>query len=164
MPVIWFRLLTSYRYRPHWSTSGEIAKRQIQNREILIINIQNIQVLYIGLKMNFLLIQPLCQISKRLYGESISCDYLRTVPRLQNYTNIFQPSRGVTNVRNSAKINHLPLMIFIWLHSQDSQLHSKCLFCSIKSLFMSQKLCFVGAVCSVIQWLQRGHNRHMNTY
>ena len=87
------------------------------------------QVLYIDLNMNFLLIQPLCQISKRLYGESIQCDYLRTVPRFQKHTNIFQPSRGVTKVRNSDKIIHLPLKIFIWLQSQESQQHNKCLFC-----------------------------------
>ena len=43
--------------------------------------------------MNFLLIQLLFQISKRLYSESIPCDYLRTAPRLQKHTNIFQPSR-----------------------------------------------------------------------
>ena len=65
-------------------------------------------MLYIGLKINFLLIQPLCQISKRLYGESILCDYLRTAPHLQKHTNILQPSKGITNVRNSDKMNHIP--------------------------------------------------------
>jgi hypothetical protein len=35
-----------------------------------------IQVSYIKLKRNFLLIQPLSQISRRLYSESIPCDYL----------------------------------------------------------------------------------------
>ena len=35
-----------------------------------------IQVFCIKIKLNFLLIQPLCQISKRLYGET-PCDYLR---------------------------------------------------------------------------------------
>jgi hypothetical protein len=112
-------------------------------------------VLYIVLKINFLLIQRLYQISKRLYGESIPCDYLRTAPLLQKHTNIFQTSRGVTKVRNSNKINHLPLKIFIWLQSQESQLHNKCLFCSIKSLIISLKLNFVGVWCSVIHKLKR---------
>ena len=86
-------------------------------------------------------------------------------PVCAGHTKIYQPSRGVTKVRNNDKINHLPLMIVIWLHSQDSHLHSKCLFCSITSLFMSQKLkSFVGAFCAVIQWLQGGHNRQTNTY
>jgi hypothetical protein len=71
------------------------------------------QVLYIGLKINFLLIQLLCQIPKSLYGESIQCDYLRTAPRLQKHTNILQPSKGITEVRNSYKINHLPFKTFI---------------------------------------------------
>ena len=103
-----------------------------------------------------LLIQPLCQISKRLYGESKPCDYLRTELSTQNIT--YQPSRLVTKVRNSNKMNHLPL-IFVWLHSQDSQLHNKCLFCSIKFLFISKNLHFVGAHCSVILRLKGSHNR-----
>ena len=53
----------------------------------------------------------------------------------QVITNINQPFRGVTKVRNNDTIYHLPLMIFEWLHSQDSMLHNKCLFCSIKPLF-----------------------------
>ena len=118
-------------------------------------------MLYIGLKINFLLIQPWCEISKRLYGESIPCDYLRTAPSRQIITNSYQPSRVVTQVRNSNTINHLPLMIFIWLHSQDSHLLNKCLFCSIKSLFISKKLSFVRAFCSVIHRLKRSHNRQM---
>ena len=115
-------------------------------------------MLYMGLKMNFLLIQPRCQISKILYGESIPCNYLRTVPSRQIITNSYQPSRGVTQVRNSNKINHLPLMTFIWLHSQDSHLLNKCLFCSIKSLFIFKNR-FVCAFCSVIHRLKRSHNR-----
>jgi hypothetical protein len=46
----------------------------------------------------------------------------------------------MTKVRNSDKMNHLHLMIFIWSQSQESLLHNKRL---IKSLFMSQKLSFV---------------------
>ena len=107
--------------------------------EILIIKIhKTYKVLYIGLKINFLLIQPQCHISKRLYGESKPCVYLRTSPSRQFITNSNQPSRRVAQVRNRDQINHLPLMIFIWLHSQESHLHNKCWFCSIKSLFMSK--------------------------
>ena len=79
---------------------------------------------------------------RRRNAVTIPCDYLRTAPRLQNHANIFQPRRGVTKVRNSDKINPLPLMIFIWLHSQASHLLNKCLYCSIKSLFISKNLCF----------------------
>ena len=87
------------------------------------------------------LIQTQCQISKRLYGESIPCHayhYPRTAPSRQIITNSYQPHRGVTQVRNSKKMNHLPLMIFIWLHSEYMHLLNKCLFCSIKSLFISK--------------------------
>ena len=97
-------------------------------------------MLYLGLKIN-VLIQLLCQISKRLYGESTPCDYVRT-----NLTDIFQPRRGVTKVRNSIKIKHLHLMIFIWWHSQDSMLHSKCLFCSIKLIFIHLFVCVFSSV------------------
>ena len=114
-------------------------------------------MLYTSLKINFLLIQPLCQISKRLYSESKPCDYQRTALGTQNIT--YQPSRLVMKVRNINKMNHLPLMIFIWLHSQDSRLHNKCSFCSIKSLFICKNLNFDGAFCSVIQWLKCGHKR-----
>ena len=37
-----------------------------------------------------------------------------------------------TLVRNSIVNIHLPLMIFIRMHSQESQFHNKCLICSIK--------------------------------
>ena len=116
-----------------------------QITEILIINI------YEGLKINVLLIQPLCQISKRLYRKSKPCDCVRSAPSHKNYTDIFQPRRGVTNVRYSVKINHLPLMMFIWWHSQVSMLDNKCVFCSIMSLFMSKNLSFVGEFSSEIQ-------------
>ena len=95
--------------------------------------------------------QPLCQISKRLYGESTRHDYVRSAPSHKNHTAIFQPRKGVTKFRNSVKINHLTLMIFIWWHSQVSMLDNKCLFCSIMSLFMSKYLCYVGAFSSEIQ-------------
>ena len=65
-------------------------------------------LLYIKIKLNFLLIQPPCQISKILYGKSIPCDYLRTALSTQNITNSNQPSKGVTKVRNGDfKMNHL---------------------------------------------------------
>ena len=99
------------------------------------------------------------KISKRLYGESIPCDYLRTAPSRQIITNSNQPSRRVTQVRNRDKMKHLPLMIFIWLHSEDINFLNKCLFCSIKSLFISKNLSFVRTFSSVIHRLKRSHNR-----
>ena len=47
------------------------------------------QVQHIKIKLNLLLIQPLCQISKRLYGESKPCDYLRTAPSTQMHNKSF---------------------------------------------------------------------------
>ena len=85
-----------------------------------------------------------------LYGESIPYDYLRTSPSRQIITNSNQPSRRVTQVRNRDKINHLPLMIFICLHSEDINLFNKCSFCSMKSLFISENLSFVCVFSSVI--------------
>ena len=89
-----------------------------------------------------MLIQPLCQISKRLYGKSTPCDYLRTAPRIQNHKNIFQPGRCDTKVRNSDIKNALPLMIFFCWHSKRSQIHHKWSFCSIMSSFISIKTQF----------------------
>ena len=92
-----------------------------------------------GLKINFLLIQPRCQISKGFTAKAYHVIYLRTVPSRQIITNSNQPSRRVTQVRNRDKINHLPL-IFIWLHSEDINLLNTCLFSLIKSLSISKNL------------------------
>ena len=120
-------------------------------------------MLYIDIKINFLLIQTLCQISKRLYGESIPCDYLRTAPRLQKHTNILQPSKGITKVSYSDIINHLPLKIFIWLQSQESQLHNKCLFCSIKVPLYIPKSLFCWRVLFSNPLAQR-QSKHADEY
>ena len=95
--------------------------------------------------------QPLCQISKRLYGESTLCDYVRSAPSHRNPYSHFPAKESVTKVRNSIKMNHLPLMIFIWWHSQVSMLDNKCLLCSIMSLFMTKYLLFGCAFCPVIR-------------
>ena len=84
------------------------------------------------------LIQPRCQISKMLYGKSIPYNYLRTKPSSQIITNSNQPSRRVTQVRNREQMNHLLLMIFIWLHSEYINLLNNCLFCSIVSLYIQK--------------------------
>ena len=61
-----------------------------------------------------MLIQPLSQISKRLYGESTPWDYLRTAPRIYKHMkNIFQPGRCDTKVRNSDIINALPFDLLL---------------------------------------------------
>jgi hypothetical protein len=64
-------------------------------------------------------------------------------PAYKSMKNIFQPNRRITIVRNSDKINHLPLKIFIFLQYQRSQLHIECSFCLIKSFFISQKCQFI---------------------
>jgi hypothetical protein len=40
--------------------------------------------------------------------------------------------------RNSIRNIHLPLMIFIKMHSHESQFHNNCLICSIKSIIYVQ--------------------------
>ena len=48
-----------------------------------------------------------------------------------------------TLVRNSIINIHLPLMIFIRMHSQESQFHNKCLICSIMTIIYVQIASFV---------------------
>ena len=67
-------------------------------------------------------------------------------------TSIFQRRRGVRKVRNSVININLPLMILIGMHSQVSQFHNKCLFCSIKSIYV-QLPAFCSRVQPVIQML-----------
>ena len=133
----------------------KLQSAKFKNRNTNYENSQNIQVLYIVLKINLFLIQPRCQISKRLYGKSIPYDNLRTVPSRQIITNSNQPSRRVTQVRNREKINPLPL-IFIWWHSEDIHLLNKCSFCFYKvSLYLKTSVLF----SSVIHRLKRSQNR-----
>ena len=120
-----------------WPTSGGIASAKFKLQNCKYLTFIKSQVKYIKIKLNVLLIQPLCQISKRLYGESTPCDYLWTAPRKKSMKNIFQPGRCATKVRNSDKINALPLMIFFCWHSKRSQIHHKWSFCSIMSFFIS---------------------------
>ena len=70
-------------------TSGEIAERQIQINYYKYSTFMKSQVQYIKIKLNLLLIQPPCQISKRIYGESKPCDYLRTAPSTQMHNKSF---------------------------------------------------------------------------
>ena len=56
-----------------------------------------------------------------------------------------------TLVRNSIKNIHLPLMIFIRMHSQESQFHNKCLFCLIMFIICVQIATFVRTFCKQIQ-------------
>ena len=85
-----------------------------------------------------MLIQPLCLISKRL----------RRKCTLRLSEDSAPQSRGITKVRNSDKLNHLPLKIFIWLQTQGSQLQTN--FCSIKSFYIPKKVSVVGTLDSVI--------------
>jgi hypothetical protein len=110
-----------------------------------------IQVLSMEVKINFSLMQLLSQISQMLYGKSTLCDYVRLDPSHRNPFSHFPNKEKCQKVRNSIKMNHLPLMIFICWHSQVSILDNKSLFCSIMSLFMSKNLLFVCAFCPVIR-------------
>ena len=102
-------------------------------------------MLNMGLKMNFLLIQPQCQISKRLYCESKPCCYLRT-PLNKHMTIIIQPVRHNTKVRNNDIIHALPLKIFFCWHSNMSIKHHKWSFCSINSVVIYPKCPFIWRV------------------
>ena len=84
--------------------------------------------------------QPLCQISKKLYGKSTIFNNLRTAFSHKSHTVTRQIVQS-TKVINSIINLHLPLLIFVGMHSQDSHFHKKCLFCSITSIFMSKYLC-----------------------
>ena len=101
------------------------------------------------LQINFSLIQPLCQISKKLYRKSTPCNNLSTALRQQN------SQTDIRHVVQKSKINiiniHLPVMIFIRMHSQESQFHNKCLICSIKFLIYVQIASFVRAFGEQIQ-------------
>ena len=71
---------------------------------------------------------------KRLYGVSTLCYYVRSAPSHRNPYSHFPAMESVTKVRNSIKINHLPLMIFIWWPSQVSLLDMFVLFDNIPPL------------------------------
>ena len=65
-------------------------------------------------------------------------------PAKNNHTAIFKASIYVTKTRNTAKMYHQLLMIFIRWHSQDSMLQNTCMFCSIKFIFISKN--------SILHW------------
>ena len=58
------------------------------------------------LKILFSLIQPQGLISKTLYSESTTNDYVRSPPTHRKTQPFFQPKRGVTKSTNIGKINH----------------------------------------------------------
>ena len=93
--------------------------------------LMKIQVLHIELEIHFSLMQPLCQISKKLYRKSKPCKNLRTALRIKMKLSAILES---TEIRNNNINIPLPLMIFIRMHSQESQFRNKCLICSIKSI------------------------------
>ena len=116
--------------------------------------LMKIQVLYMELEIYFSLMQPLCQISKKLYGKRKPCNILSTSLRRQMNPKRYPPYCGVNNVRNSIINIHLPLMIFIRMHSQESQFHNKCLFCSIMSIIYVQ----IPPCCSSVQYTFQTHD------
>ena len=95
--------------------------------------------------MHSSLMQPLCQISKKVYGKSKPCNNLSTELRdptsQKDIRHIVHSTEVINNIINI----HLPLMIFIRMHSQESQFHNKCLTCSIMSIIYVQIATFVSA-------------------
>jgi hypothetical protein len=75
-------------------TSGEIAEPH-QIREILIINFDERYMFFIELKINFFLMQLLCQISKKLYGKSTIFNNLRTAFSHKSKPYSYPPNCGV---------------------------------------------------------------------
>ena len=102
------------------------------------------------LSINFSLMQPLCQISKKLYVESKPYNNLSTDFRQQSSQKDIRHIVQSTEVRNNIINIHLPL-IFIRMHSQKSQFHNKCLICSIKLIIYVQIAPFVRVFGKKIQ-------------
>jgi hypothetical protein len=119
---------------------------KFKNRKTHNKNSLNIQVLYITIQLIFLLIQPPCQISKRLYAESRPCDYLRTAPCIQTQENTISTSQVRLNIWNNDIIHALPLKIFLCWHAKMSQKHHKWSFCSQNFFFISPKCPFIWRV------------------
>ena len=92
-----------------------------------------LQLLDMEIQIHFSLLQPLCQISKKLYGKSKPCNNLRTALRKQIEISAMLESK---EIRNNIINIHLPLMMFIRMHSQESQFHNKRLICSIKFIYV----------------------------
>ena len=82
--------------------------------------------------------QPLYHISKKLYGKSKPCNNLSTAHRDPTGQKDIRHIVQSTEVRNNIRNIHLPLMIFIRMHSQETHFHTKCLICSIKSIIYVQ--------------------------
>ena len=117
--------------------------------------LMKIQVLYMELERTCSLMQLMCQISKKLYGKSKPCNNLSTAFRQQSSQKDIRHIGWSTLVRNSIINIHLPLMIFIRMHSQESQFYNKCLFCSIMSIIYVQIASFVRAFGTQIQTLMQ---------
>jgi hypothetical protein len=84
--------------------------------------------------------QPLCQISK-----SKPCNNLSTALRDPTSQKDIRHIVQSTEVRNNIINIHLPLMIFIRIHSQESQFHNKCLIFLKMSIIYFQIATFVSA-------------------
>ena len=108
----WLCLLTSLGADP-CSASGtprqqpvELQGAKFKQQKSHESNFSNIQLLGTILKITFLLIQPQCLISKRLYSKRSTNDYVRSPPSHRKTQQFFQPKRGVTKSRNIDQMNH----------------------------------------------------------
>jgi hypothetical protein len=95
--------------------------------------------------------QLLCPIFFFTLRKSIPCNNLSTALRDQNSQRDIRHVVESTLVRNSIINIYLPLMMFIRMHSQEYQFHSKCLICSIKFIIYVQIPPFVRAFGKQIQ-------------
>ena len=121
-----------------------------QFTEILIINVdENTSVMRGTLDKLLLNATAVSDIKKAL--PSTPCNNLSTALRDQTSRKDIRHIVESVKVRNSIINIHLPLMIFIRMHSQESQLYNKYLFCSRKSIIYVQIPPFVSAFSKQIQ-------------
>ena len=113
-----------------------------------------IQLLDMEKQIYLSLMQPLCQIKKKLTGKRKPCNNLRLIIVEQRSENKYNYPPCWSQQKSEITLNiPLSLMIFIRMHSQESQFHNKCLICSIMSIIYVQVATFVRALGTQIQTL-----------
>ena len=66
----------------------------------------------------------------------VSHPNIKILPPSLNRFKVHLASGSLVTNQKSNQMNRLPLMIFGCFHSQDSQLHNKCSFCSLKNIYI----------------------------
>ena len=117
--------------------------------EILIINVdENSSVMHGNLDKLLLNATAVSDFKKKINGKSIIWERRSEPKPAKRY--ICHVAQSTLD-KNSIINIYLPLMIFIRMHSHESQFHNKCLFCSIMSIIYVQIASFVRAFGKQIQ-------------